>query len=351
MNENQMLLLLCCVGVLGRIPRLVERWNAPMLRGKGWFFNVEIASDFHWMAPASLLRNYRIRLFLPWMIELPVDLALLLSGNIRGVFIVMAVTALFTRLNYYLARQSAEQGARIYEIGAVPEAEPAVTLSLQPRSLRDYTNPWIEAALAAITVAAFLYLGSMYLTRHDWNAVRQPFALLVFQTYLQLGVLLAKRGIVRARYLAPAMDAEQHLAWRESLRRLSTAICDYMRLFLVITLLPICAAAAGILEKRSAQMVYALVVMTSAVVITALEWRRRLRYLEVARRTKPARLLVRRDVPDDVPLICFQPSFSALLLNGANGYSLNLASPAARSGAVYISGLAILWLLFVRFTG
>jgi hypothetical protein len=343
MNESQIVILACAFVVLVRLPRMVERWKAPLLRGPGWFFSVEAPPDFLAGSGARILHRYRWRLFLPWAVELPIAAALLAIHQSGYIAMLLAIISLFTRLNYYLARAAAERQARSFELSAASQPVSTVCLSLEPRSLRDYTNPWMEAAIAIFIGLTFAWLGYRYASLREWHAIRKPFAMTLIYVYIQAGILLIKRGIVRARYVAPAENAAQHLAWRDSLRRLSAALCDYERLVLAAGPLGIFVLFTAQWGKDATQTAILLYSIALAAIPIPFVWRRRLQYLEVARRTRPAKLFTLPDVPHSLPMLCFQPDLPPLLLSTPNGYALNLASVAVRAAGFYFAGFAVLW--------
>jgi len=124
-----------------RIPRIVERWRASMLRGPEWFFGAAVPADFLEGPGRAILRDYRWRLGIPWAIEIPLLAAiLLLGGNKIAILVVLFVITLFTRFNYYWARQWAENRARAFGTRVSAEPVSAVTLSLEERSLGAYTE-------------------------------------------------------------------------------------------------------------------------------------------------------------------------------------------------------------------
>jgi hypothetical protein len=348
-TENQIILLFCVFAMATRIPRILERWKAPLLRGPGWFFGVAVPADFPDGPGAAILRSYRLRLFLPWAVELPICAGFLLTGHDRYIIPLIGAITLLTRLNYYAIRKAAEDRAERF--GLPGESKPVMTvaLSLQPRTLRAYTTWWMEATIAAALGGALLWLGYRYAVTRDWQLVRQPFAVTALMIYVQAGLLLLKRAMVRARSIAPAENAAQYLAWRDSLRRLSTAMCDYVRI--IYAFIPLVMELQFVPKIRAsgstAQTIAALAFIAGGTLATWYEWRHRLRYLEVARQTKPAKLLVLPDVPDAGWLVCFRPSLPVLLLNGPKGYAVNLASAPARFAGLYIAGYAALQ-IFLR---
>jgi hypothetical protein len=348
-TEIQTICLVSIVVIVMRIPRIVERWKAPLLRGAEWFFNVQVGPDFLRGPGAAILRNYRLLLFLPWAIEVPIALALVYTNHNQAVlWLLLCVTAL-TRVNYYAARTLAEKRAQPFNISSPSKPVSAIALSLAPRSLRDYTNPWVEALIVTALAGSLAWLGYRYSVTQAWNAVRGPFAVTIFCIYLQLGLLLVKRACIRARSAAPADNPEQYLAWRDSLRRLAAATCDYMRLAVLITPLTVDVQSVTYSWQGStAKTVSIFIIVAAGFLGTWYEWRHRLRYLQVTRETPPARFLVLPDVKDASRFLCFRPSLPVLLLNGPKGYTLNLASAPARIAGLYAAGCAALWICLVR---
>lgn len=349
MTENQIVWLYWIVAFVGRIPRIVERWRSPFLSGPEWFFGVSVAPDFLAAGGRAILSRYRLRLFLPWAIEIPASMALLASGHKMAILPLVAIVTLLTRLNYYADRKAAEDQARRFEVPGASKPTRTVALSLRPRTLRAYTNPWIEAPIALALCGSLAWLAYRYAVVGDWHGLRAPLATTLISIYLQIGVLLMKRAFVRARTVAPADNAEQYLAWRESLRRLSTKVCDYLRLSLVG--LPLLADLASVTDhwQGSVQQAGALIlVLVFFLVVAWYEWRTRQQHLKVARATRPAEFLILPDTADTARMVCFKPSLPMLLLKGPNGYALNLGSAPAKTAGLYLAGYALLMVCLTR---
>ena len=350
MTPNQIFVLLYLFVIVMRMPRIVERWKAPMLRGPEWFFGAAVQPDFLEGPGRAILRNYRWRLGIPWAVEIPILAAILMTGgNKTAILVVLSVVTLGTRFNYYAARQWAENRARAFGTAVGNESVSAIALSLQERSLGAYTERWVEAAVILLTAGSIAWLARFYVTGIDHRMVRTATGFTAVNAYLQVGLLLLKRAIVHSRSAAPAEDPEQYLEWRDGLRRIATAACDYSRIFLALAPLlldlQISAWPANSHTARAAMFAAVIVVMLWG---TRWEWRKRLRYLEVAKRTRPAKFLVMPPIPDVGRFVCFRPSFPALLLNGPGGYALNLASGTARTTGLYIAGFAVLWIALLR---
>ena len=350
MTPNQTFVLLYLFAFVMRVPRIVERLKAPMLRGPEWFFGAAVPADFLEGPGRAILRNYRWRLGIPWAIEIPLLAAiLLLGGNKIAILTVLLVITLFTRFNYYWARQWAENRARGLA-GAISEAPAsAVTLSLAERSLSAYTERWVEASIILFTAGSLAWLARLYAMPVDHRILRVVSGLTAVSVYLQVGLLLLKRAIVRSRSAAPADDPEQYLAWRDGLRRIATTVCDYSRVFVALMPLLLELQMSTTPMNRAAAQTASFVVLIVVTLFAAVwEWRRRLHYLKVASRTKPAKFIVMPQIPDVGRFVCFRPSFPALLLNGPGGYALNLASGTARVAGLYAAGFAALWIALVR---
>jgi hypothetical protein len=346
MTLDQYLVLLYLFAIVLRYPRLQERWTAPLLRGTDWFFNVAVPPDFIDGPGHGILRRYRTRLFIPWMIEIPILVVLLISGHTRYFTVLILGTTLFTRFNFYAARQAAENMALPFELHDAREPVTQVSLSLQPRTTGNYTNRWVEAILAIAFAGSFAWLGYIYVTSPERQLITWLLSWSIFMFYWQAGLLLAKRAIVSAPTVAPANNAEQYLAWRESLRRFSTWLCDSARLLFVPALLAndILAVTKPRMQGGTLSAIM-LGLFVPMAFVGWYEWRRRSAHLEVARRTRPAKLPALPGVP--ARLICFQPDYPMLLLRSANGYALNLASAPAKLAGLYLAGFAGLcvWLV------
>lgn len=348
MTETQTLIL-WLIASIGRIPRIVERWKSPFLNGPGWFIGVQVPPGFYDETGRAILARYRLRLFIPWVFEIPSVVLLLATGHTLAVLWLICIVTLLTRFIFYANRKAAEDDARRFEIPGTAPSVAAVSLSLRPRSLKDYTKPWIEALIILALLGSVGSLGYASMRSRGWGAMRQPWTVTLIYIYLQFGALLAKRAFVRARSAAPASNTEKYLIWRESLRRLSTSLCDYVRLLLITP--PVIVAVASLTSRWDAsaeKLAITALVFVITPVIMWYEWRKRQQHLEVARITKSRELFIPPDTMDRAKLLCFNRSSPALLLKAPNGYALNLASAPARTAALYVAGYVALWLGLTR---
>jgi len=330
--------------IIARFPRIKERWVAPLLRGPDWFFDVAVPPDFLKGPGAALLRNYRWRLLIPWEIEGVSLLALWAASrfNSLSITVVILVITLFTRFNYCAARIATENRARAFERPEAMQPATNVALSLEPRTLWNYTNWWVEAAIALLFAAAAVWM-AFYPTAVPL-VPRKFIGFLIVSLYIQVGLLLVKMGVVHSSSAAPADNREQYLAWRESLRRFATRMCDMMRfMFALNPLLVLCLITGG-----SARSAAAIGVGILFIALLIYECRSRLKHLEVARRTRPAKFPLLPAARNARGLLGFWPSLPVLLLRTANGYALNLAAAPVGIAGLYFAGFAALWVWLAR---
>jgi len=332
---------------LATLPRIIERWRSPVMRGPEFLFDVAVNPDFHNGAGNDILRRYRGRLFIPYLLEGLIFVALWLAGQwtIANILTAIAVIAIFTRFNYYAARIWAENQARRFE--RLEETRPASSLvfSLEPRTLLNYTNWHVEGGIILALAAAAMWLASLNPTSHDALMIRKLADNLIVTIYMQVGMLLIKRGIVHSGSAAPADNPEAYLAWRESLRRFSIGVCDVFRLMFALS--PI-FTIAFILGSARVQMAATAGFIAFMVIAVVYEWRSRFAYLRVARSTKPARLPLLPGAEKSRGPLGFWPALPVLLLKTTNGYALNLASAPVPIAGLYLAGFAVLWFWLVR---
>jgi hypothetical protein len=328
-----------------RIPRIKERWVAPLLRGPEWFFEVAVPPDFLEGPGAAILRSYRWRLFIPWGIEGLTLAALCLTGRYSeiNILIMVAAITLFTRFNYYAARIVIENRTRLFEHPEANQPASNIVLSLQPRTLSAYTDWWVEAGIILALSAAAIWTVFLPPTR-DPAIERRLLSMMVIDVYAQGGLLLIKCGIIRSGGAAPVDNVEQYLAWRESLRRFTTGFCDLARLLVSLKPLLVVSVIIGGSTLLAAE-IGSLIIFIAAV---GLAWRRRLAYLKVASRTRPAKFPLLPAAQKARGPVGFWPSLPVLLLRTANGYALNLASTQVGIAGLYSAGFAGLWMWLVR---
>src|SRR5262245_47891521 len=68
---------------LVRVNGCVRRGRQPLLRGRGWFFDVPVPEDFHDGPGRRLLLRYWLRMLIPFAVDIPLATAIVLSGRLE----------------------------------------------------------------------------------------------------------------------------------------------------------------------------------------------------------------------------------------------------------------------------
>lgn len=330
-----------------RINGCVRRWRQPLLRGPGWFFNVRVPADFYSGAGRKLLQRYHLRMFIPFAVDIPAAIAIFVSGRLVLINWLILVLAAVIHINHSYSADLAERQARAFEVAETEQPAASVALSLKPRRLRDYTNWYVEGALALPVAFALAWLVRFYFAAPGHHNLRLVFGAPVYCLYWQLGMLLVKRMIVDWRTPMPQTQLAEHLDLREQTRKYYLQMCDWHR----------AAAAAGIVfwpfvvsagregrpQLLSKWLGSWLVIMVIGTVLVEIK---RKQLVKVSLRGRPVKLpdLLRQSEIARWPL-CYQPSVPMLMLKGARGYSLNLANTLTHLGAAYLAGFVALVLL------
>ena len=327
-----------------RVNGCVRRGRQPLLRGPEWFFNVHVRPGFYTGAGRRILRRYWMRMFIPFAVDIPVAIAIFLSGHLLLLNVLVLGLCALIHINHLFSVDLAERQARPFER---PEAEApvaSIALSLTPRRLRDYTNRKVEWALALSSMIALTWLTRYYLAAPDHHNLRLVFGVPAIYLYFQIGCLFVKRVVVAWRTPVPQAQAAEHVEFREETRKYYLRLCDWNRVSLSAGILfwPIQLSISPAGLNRLLNMWFA-VLLVIAVVSTVLVEIKRKRLVTLALRALPVKL------PDFLSQskiarwpVCYQPSAPMLILKGAHGYSLNLANTLTYLGAAYLAGLVAL---------
>ncbi len=350
--SNDLFIVVAYLVVSGgsRIRGTFRRWQQPVLRGPEWFFNVQVLPDFYSGEGRKILRGYRMRMLMPVAIEVVIATAIFISGHVQNLVWLILGTAIFIHLNHVFNVDAAERKARPFAVAGAEEPTPSVVLSLKNRRLRDYSNPKLELAIAAVIVGVFAWLARYYMASTEHHNFLFVFALPLFLLYVQFGYLFAKQIIVAWRTPIPQADAEEHLKAQEERRKFYLKFCDISRISNMAGILiwPVfLSVSPNKIKLFVGAWLGSLLLVSSALTI----WQeiRRKQVLTLALRTRPAKL---PNLLGDMPVpnwpLCYQPSAPMLVLKAARGYSLNLANTLAQMGAVYLAGLGVLMAVLFR---
>ena len=345
MHINEYLVIFYIMFWAVRINGCVRRGRQPLLRGPDWFFNVPVQPDFYTGAGRKILHRYWMRMLIPFAIDIPIAIAIFLSGHLKLLNLLILGLCALIHINHAFSVDLAERQARAR---AVPEAEQPVAsmvLSLTPRRLRDYANRKVEWVLALSVVFAFAWLVRYYFAAPEHHNPRLVFGVPALLLYLEAGMLFVKRVIVAWRAAVPQAQAAEHMATREETRKYYLRACDWCRAAATAGILfwPIKMMASPAGFNRLFDIWFATWIGIGIVATVWVEIRRK-HLVTMALRARPVKL------PDFLHQseiarwpVCYQPSAPMLMLKGARGYSLNLANRLTYFGAAYVAGLVALF--------
>jgi hypothetical protein len=340
MDTERYLVVFYALFWIVRIYGCFRRGRQPLLRGPEWFFNVPVPADFHKNAGRALLHRYWMRIVMPLAVDIPIAAAMFYTNHIPWLRYLILGECVLIHLNHLQAVDAAERRARAL-LDTPQEPVARVSVSLQPRRLRDYSNAKIEWALGLTTLFVFVWL-TRYATTDGHHDLRYVFAVPLLMLYLQIGLLFVKQIAVAWRMPVPQSQIDEHTEVREQTRRHYLQLCDWLRATIAIGMLlwPVKLTLPAAMHGR-----LITIWLTSWMVIAmgAQVWLeiRRKRLVTIALRARPVRMPEFLE-PVRGPL-CYEPSAPMLLLKGANGYSLNLANTRTQLAAVYLAGLVVLF--------
>jgi hypothetical protein len=204
---------------------LVKRqWNYPLNHGPGFYLGVEVASGFYAGEGVLWLKRYHTILLTERLIEALALAAILVSGrwNLLPVWaggMAVFATAIFLGFTAYTRAT----------LGANQPVRTSAVVSLETRRLGDYISWPAEVSMAVIIALCWALL----LTHGDahlrWNGP-------VVLTYVLVGLLPFKIGVVRENPPLPSERAEEHYRWADAQRRQWLRLWDGMRWFFIIIL-------------------------------------------------------------------------------------------------------------------
>src|SRR5262249_26201531 len=115
-----------------RINGCVRRGRQPLLRGPEWFFNVHVQPDFYTGEGRRILRRYWMRMLIPFAVDIPVAIAIFLSGHLlllNG--LVLGLCALI-HINHFFSVVLAERKARPFWVPGAGGPVVSIVFFLSP---------------------------------------------------------------------------------------------------------------------------------------------------------------------------------------------------------------------------
>src|SRR5271154_3809195 len=95
MPHDHLLLVYYLLFLAVRIRGCFRRWGQPLLRGPEYFFSVPVPLDFHIGAGRKILQRYRMRMFIPFVLDIPILMAIFIPGyTLYFVWLLLAQMAL-----------------------------------------------------------------------------------------------------------------------------------------------------------------------------------------------------------------------------------------------------------------
>lgn len=318
-----------------RVISFRRRWDMPLLYGPRYFYRVHVSEGFYEGAGRKLLRLYRALLLWPFLAELGIFAVLMFRRNYQGLTGLCLAAIIVLVMNQRLVITILSRAAKKFEEKELDSAPAAISFSLNPRRLGDYTNPIFEIILASVSTLTLVFLAQ----------TRAPMGPPLVLLYLQIGFLLIKKAIVDWRAAAPLENSEIYLEVRERRRRLLLFACDFYR-----------GAAGFVMIKQAIFQVtsdewvrwtlqYTYLAVTIACVCFAVSKTNTL--YAMYRKLKPFRDRKRLTAPDPHGfvaggLLYFDSDNPAILVRGPRSVTLNAANHRVLLAATYLLGLILL---------
>lgn len=337
MKPQLFLIYAICVG--WRLYGLRSLSRIPMFHGREWFFDVLVGEDFYGGLGAAVLREYRLRLLIPYGIEAMIAALFFAIGKPFWAFLLQVPAAILA--GFYVTGLARRFAKRAWAFSIDQDAQPLrLTASLVPRTATGYRRPMLDRTLNGLTILALAAL-AWAISRHplDWAELLGP----TFVLYAQLGVRLAKRSVIDWRVSpVPAEGAQQVLAWHDEARRLLLAMFDWIRIFSVyllswMSIMPLAAESWALWRYRDFTLGWPLMGIWLLMMVDL--HRRRRRYVDSARVLRNAGL---RPAPleplPDGRLLCYRREHPSAIIRTSRGYALNAANPRTQMYFAYAAG-------------
>lgn len=350
LDINQFLVIFYVFFWVVRINGCFRRGRQPLLRGPEWFFDIHVQPDFYTGAGRKILHRYWMRMFIPFAADIPLAIAIFLSGRLVLLnWLILGLCALI-HINHSYSVDLAERQARIFAIPGAEQPVASVALCLQPRRLRDYANRKVEWAIALSVAFGLGLLIRYYVTAPEHHNLRFVFGVPILLLYLQIGMLLVKRVVLAWRAPVPQAQAAERMEAREETRKYYLRVCDLYRAVATAGILfwPLDISSSPADRNLLVGIWLAVWLLISVAATVWVELRRR-QLVTLSLRACPVKL------PDFLHQteiarwpMCYQPSAPMLILKGAHGYSLNLGNTLSYIGATYLAGLVGLFALLPK---
>ncbi len=330
-------------------------WSMPFKHGEDHFFAQKVGEAFYAGPGVAVLKSYRTFLLACLLIDLPLALWILFSDWYTALVVEQFIAWILTAIAYNLAivhynwRAAALAGPR------QTPAPAGVLLSMQPRRLRDYTHPALEAlTLVALLSALVLVVKAHIGPTLPWVRLPVVDALTAWLVYLQLGLLLLKVVFVRWRMPLPVQRTEDFRRWRMAWLEYHLHLYDGARLIFALALLTAVLWLTDWWQQITLNLALSAWVVGIALATVYFQRENR-RLMAVTQEIKPVELV--REFPARgvaegrfmaAELLFFNPDNPSVLVRSHRGMALNLANSTTYIWAAYLAGLVLLALFISR---
>jgi hypothetical protein len=318
-----------------RVASFRRRWDMPLLYGPRYFYRVHVGEGFYEGGGRKLLHLYRALLLWPFLAELAIFAVLMFRRNYSALTGLCVAALLAMILNQRLVMAILSRTAKKFEEKELDPAPAAISFSLNPRRLADYSTPIFEITLASVITLTLVFLAQM----------RAPMGPPLVLLYLQIGFLLIKKAIVDWRAAAPLENSEIYLEVRERRRRLLLFACDFYRGAAGFVMIKEAVFQVTTDERARWTLQFLYLAVTIACVCFAVIKTNEL--YAMYRKLKPLRDKKRLSAPDPNGfvaggLLYFDRDNPAIFVQGPRSVTLNAANNRLLLAATYLLGLMLL---------
>ena len=344
-----------------RLNILRRVWRLPLKNGEGFFLAQQVPTDFYRAAGVPLFRRYHRAIVVPVVLDLPLAMWLVLTHRYVALMLeqVVALVGSIVAYNFMAAYFS----ARATSLCGDQRRPTNLQLSMEPRRLRDYTNPAVEVVIAVSTLLALGLLArdyrlSLAAGAGYWIAriLRAGLLLTVWILYWQLGFFLLKVVFVRWRMPLPANRTDDFRRWRTAWLGHNLKMLDAVRLLSALAL--VAFMTYGHQWSRAGRLTVLVVGAVGMLVYAVYVARQNRRLVAAERELRPVEMVKefpRWPIAEGLyiagGLLYFNRDNPRVLVRSADGIALNLAHRTTYIGFAYFMGLIAVVIWMVRVVG
>jgi hypothetical protein len=313
-----------------------RRWDMPLLYGPNYFHKLRVGQGFYENTGRKLLQLYHAILLWPYFAEFAALLVIVFRHRYQALTSLCLIAIFTTVVNQRVSLALLMRSAKKFEEKEVDPAPAAVSFSLNPRRLADYSNPIFEIVLASVTTVTLIVLAQI-------GAPMGPPLLIL---YLQIGLLLIKKMGVDWRSAAPQENSEIYLEVRERRRKLLLFACDFYRGAAGFVMIK--QAAMQLTHNEGVRWALQYLYLAGSIVCVCFAVVKTNELYAMYRKTKPTLSRKRRlAVPDPDGFVAggflyFDTDNPAIFVQGPRTVAINAGNHRLLLAATYLLGLLLL---------